>query len=138
MRFLYLSFLCLLSLAGISQTKLSFSFDAAGNQVLRTAGSSYRKTQAEPVVQDSIYTESLTAFPVPVTNTLSVKWVSDKANPLQVLQLHTVEGKLLYQQKINSQRGQINLDFSAYTWGMYILTGITADGRTHVIKIIRQ
>jgi len=138
MKFIYLSFLCLLSIAGISQTKLSFSFDASGNQVLRTAVSSARKMATEPVVKDSIFAERFVAFPIPVTNNLTVKWVSDKANPLQLLQLHTVEGKLLFQQKITSQNGQINLDFSVYTWGMYILTGVNADGKTHVIKIVRQ
>jgi len=136
MKFLYLSFLCLFSLTGISQTKLSFSFDAAGNQVLRTTGSSYRKTKVEPLVQDS--TESFTAFPIPVTGNLTVKWVSDEANPLQILQIHTVEGQLLFQRKIESKRGQINLDFSGYIRGMYILTGINADGKTHVVKIIHQ
>lgn len=138
MKFIYLSFLCLLSLAGVSQTKLSFSFDASGNQVLRTPASSARKMAPEPVAIDSVFAESLIAFPIPVTSNLNVKWVSDKANPLQVLQLHTVEGKLLFQQKIKSASGQINLDFSIYTWGMYILTGIHADGKTKVIKIARQ
>ncbi|MFT3946522.1 MAG: hypothetical protein QM763_06060 [Agriterribacter sp.] len=72
MKFLYLSFLCLLSAAGISQTKLSFSYDAAGNQVLRNIGTANRQMSTKPVA-DIIPAESFTAFPIPVTKNLSIK-----------------------------------------------------------------
>ncbi|MFT3751176.1 MAG: T9SS type A sorting domain-containing protein [Agriterribacter sp.] len=136
MKIFYLSFLYLLSTAAISQTKLSFSYDAAGNQVLRNIGAANRKMAVNPAV-DTIPGERFIAFPNPVTNKLFIQWAFDES-PLQAITLHTLDGRLLYKQSIISASGQTELPFSGYASGIYILTGIRADGKTDVIKIIRK
>ncbi|MBN8790050.1 MAG: T9SS type A sorting domain-containing protein [Terrimonas sp.] len=138
MKIFYLPFLCLLSTAAISQTKLSFSYDAAGNQVLRNIGTSNRKMAVNPVpAVDTIPGERFIAFPNPVTNKLFIQWAFDES-PLQAITLHTLDGRLLYKQQVTSASGQTELPFSGYASGIYILTGIRADGKTNIIKIIRK
>ncbi len=129
-------FLGLLPLAGISQTKLSFSYDAAGNQVLRDLLCVNCRKAAPPTTVEA--DEIFLAAPNPVTHKLRVQWVSNKDNPLMELILYTSDGRLLLRRKIDAPSGQIDLDFSKYATGMYVLRSVNKDGSASTTKIIRQ
>ena len=144
MKQFYLILLSMLPLAAFSQSALYFSSDAAGNQVLRDVvciicGTIMRANNALASDEKmSVSAESLTASPNPVTHKLSVKWVYDEASPLQMLQVHNANGSLLQQLPVKSGAGQMELDFSSYLPGMYLLTGIGPNGKITTIKIIKQ
>ncbi len=145
MKKFYLFLLSIFPLAAFSQSTLYFSYDAAGNQVLRdvvciNCGAGIMPAAKNMVSDETITvsTASLTAFPNPVTHKLRVQWVYDKANPLQELQLSSANGSLLQKLPVKTGAGQTELDFSLYSPGLYLLTGIGADGKITTIKIVRQ
>jgi hypothetical protein len=135
----------MLPLAAFSQSTLYFSYDAAGNQVLRDVVcincSGSITSLAKNIASDeemTVSTESLTAFPNPVTQKLRVQWMYGKTNPLQALQLCSAAGSLLQKLPVKIAAGQTELDFSSYPPGPYLLMGIRANGKITTIKITRQ
>jgi len=143
MKQIYLILLSMLPLAAFSQSALYFSYDAAGNQVLRdvvcvNCGTIMRANNTLISDEKMTVSESLTASPNPVTQKLSVKWVYDEASPLQMLQLHSANGSLLQKLPVKTGAGQMELDFSSYSPGLYLLTGIGPNGKITTIKIIKQ
>lgn len=145
MKQFYLILLSLLPLAVFSQSTLYFSYDAAGNQVLRDVvcincgGTIMRTHNTLPSDEKiTVAVESLTASPNPVTHKLTIKWVYNKANPLQELQLRSANGSLLQKLPAKTEVGQTELDFSTYLPGMYLLMGIGSNGKITTIKIVKQ
>ena len=131
-------------MAAFSQT-LFFSYDAAGNQILRNVvcincGGATNREHNNLALEEkmTVSAESFTASPNPVTHKLRVQWVFDEANPLQMLQLHSANGSLLQKLPIKTNVGQTELDFTLYLPGVYLLMGIGLNGKITTIKIIKQ
>ena len=143
MRKIYLILLCLFSLEAFSQSSaLHFSYDASGNQILRDVVciNCGEANLTEEITEEklSVLKEGISASPNPVTQTLQVKWIFEEENPLQQIQIRNMNGGLLKSIPLRSNSGILEIDFSAYSKGMYILVGLHLNNKTSIIKIIKK
>lgn len=144
MRKIYLILLGLFSINAYSQsTSLHFSYDASGNQILRdvvciNCGKANLITEEMMEEKLSVLKEGISAAPNPVTQKLHVQWIFEEENPLQQFQIRNMNGGLLKSIPVRSNSGSLEIDFSPYSKGMYILAGLHLNNKISIIKIIKK
>lgn len=140
----------LFSLNLSAQSTITFSYDSAGNQILRDRIVLRSSTKSiKDSVQDIMATELnddemnssellLTAYPNPVTNILKVAWVFDENDKNQQVILSSISGQQLANFKIQTQKGEQSIDFTKYATGMYLLTVVGETDIKKTFKIIKK
>lgn len=148
-----------------NQYKIVFSYDSAGNQTLRNkvcvncskiAAKVIDSTLVEnletvsellkdPIKEDEVFkdkieesgTSKISAYPNPVTNLLRVEWI-ESDNSVQRVALFSNSGKQLLDTQINSTQSGVDLSFSKYTPGNYIVIVFYADKTRQSFQVIKK
>ncbi len=133
--------------------KVTFSYDTAGNQIQRnlvclTCKSSETKetitdsTAVEETskdIEDSLLEEvsKLTAYPNPVTDILQVEWTPTEKKVDQIM-LFTFDNRQLFNRQVDHKLTNIDLDFSPYPSGSYIVLVLYNNNTTQSFKVIKK
>jgi hypothetical protein len=134
----------------VAQQKITFNYDAAGNQTLRElclSGCTAKMSKEIPKEIDAITDEDLQKFspedvisyyPNPVREELYLKWELKDGNSVSSIVVYGLNGQTLNTyhktEKINTQ----NISFQSYPTGVYIVALIYTSGDQKTIKIIKQ
>ncbi|OXB06442.1 T9SS type A sorting domain-containing protein [Flavobacterium pectinovorum] len=131
-----------------AQTKLTFSYDAAGNQISRTLCiNCVSKTveeikEIEAITQDDLFQFSekdfISYYPNPVKEELYLQWQLINENYITSVQLYSVTGQVLRTYQRNKQENNLTIPFQQYPSGIYIVLMSYKDGGEKSIKIIKQ
>lgn len=138
-----------------SQYRISFSYDAAGNQTLRNrvcvncnrsakvadstivAAVEDQKALAEDKIPENPRVSEIVAYPNPVTDILTLEW-SDNAKKVAQIVLFSGIGQQLYQKSIHTHQGTVDLNFSTYASGRYVVVVLFTDGSRHNFHVIKK
>lgn len=132
------------------QDKLAFSYDSAGNQILRdriclncntTMANNEKDSIAAEISEmysPGLLTRKLIASPNPVTNILNVEWIGKLSNPVKQITLFGSGNKLISTTKIAQNTNQFQLNFERYPSGFYLMLVSYANGTTENFKIIKK
>ncbi|MFS4454736.1 T9SS type A sorting domain-containing protein [Maribacter sp. 2304DJ31-5] len=136
------------------QYKIQFSYDSAGNQTLKdkvcvnctTSLKANDSTlvanleeESEPL-KDKIEesgNSAVFAYPNPVTNLLRVEWV-ETDNPVQRVVLFSTGGQQLLDTQIHTSQLGVDLSFSQYPPGNYIVVVFYADKTRQSFQVIKK
>jgi hypothetical protein len=131
-----------------AQTKLTFSYDVAGNQISRilcincTSKSVKEVKEIEAVTEDDLLQFSekdvISYYPNPVKEELYLQWQLINDNYVTEIHLYSVTGQILrtYQQSL--QNNSLTIPFQNYPSGIYLVLLSYKDGGEKSIKIIKQ
>jgi Secretion system C-terminal sorting domain len=128
--------------------KLSFDYDAAGNQIVRQwCTSCHSKTGETPKELKDITENDLQKFypndvisyyPNPVKEQLYVKWQLIDNNTVSSIQLYNLNGQLLKEFKGMNGKNDFSISFSNYPQNIYSLNLVYTNGEQKSIKIIKE
>lgn len=125
-----------------AQQVLKYEYDESGNRLSRKVillSSKQDQTRQDKSGQESINelmdTFSITIYPNPTRENLTISTQSASNNPLTELMLYNTQGKLLYKDKNNNNTNTINM--SMYDKGIYLLI-IMIEGNRKEFKVIKQ
>lgn len=125
-----------------AQQVIKYNYDNSGNRVSRKVillSSKQDQTRQDKSGQESINelmdTFSITIYPNPTCENLTISTQNTNNNPLTELKLYNTQGKLLYKDKNNNNTNTINM--SMYDKGIYLLV-ITIEGKRKEFKVIKQ
>jgi Secretion system C-terminal sorting domain len=145
-------FASLLSFSAFSQDKIVFSYDNAGNQIVKLRQVCLNCTKAAPLTDPVAKTADLkqeellkffpedviSYYPNPVKEQLFLKWELINNNKVTEIQLFNLSGVLLKTiSKLETTSSQ-TLQFLDYPTGAYLLILMYADGEQKTIKIIKE
>lgn len=141
--------LFLLCFSGVNaQPKLTFTYDAAGNQITRilcincVSKSVKEVKEIEAITQDDLLQFSekdfISYYPNPVKEQLYLQWQLTKENYVTTINLYSVSGQVLrtYQQSL--QDNSLTMPFQSYPSGIYLVVMSYKEGGEKSIKIIKQ
>jgi len=141
---LFISF----SFTANSQAKLTFSYDAAGNQISRilcincTSKAVKEVKEIEAITQDDLLQFSekdfISYYPNPVREELYLQWQLVNDNYVTSIHIYSMTGQVLKTYQQNGQDNSLTLPFQAYPSGVYIVLLSYRDGGEKSIKIIKQ
>ncbi len=141
---------------GISAQELSFSYDAAGNQIVRQwicvncpTGQAAALPSGELIALDkallgpeadaaSTATRSLKAYPNPVTENLRVEWSASEGVFIKSLEVFSLNGTRLFNETYRNGHNDASISFLRMIPGVYVLRAIYSDGKKENVKIIKQ
>jgi len=128
-----------------------FSYDNSGNQksrdwaCLSCATKSLPEKEKDSIIaevsvdlNDKIKNSKLVAYPNPTTDYLNLEWNDSSNKKPQVLQLYSLDSKLLYQRKIIRRSGRLEIPVNKYPSGIYILVVSYNEGKNESFKIIKK
>lgn len=131
-----------------AQTKIKFSYDAAGNQINRIlcgncppeAGKQIKEIEAlvDEDLEKFSEEDVISYYPNPVKEELYLKWELTDDNYVTSIQVISMTGQILntYQgTKINNTQ---NILFQSYPSGVYVVLLNYKSGDPKTIKIIKQ
>ncbi len=130
--------------------KLKFTYDTAGNQILRDRVCATCLKAVLPQAIDSLVVGSLsdpqtdknnfaiTAYPNPVTQSLFVDWFPHEVLVPTGLEVFSMEGRLMATKPIAGERGEQSLDFGPYPPGVYLVNVSFANGERRTFKVVRN
>ncbi|WP_264535501.1 T9SS type A sorting domain-containing protein [Flavobacterium sp. N1736] len=144
-----LSFFILLFYSTIqAQPKLTFSYDAAGNQINRilcincVSKTVKEVKEIEAITQDDLLQFSekdfISYYPNPVREELYLQWQLVNDNYVTAIHLYSITGQVLRTYQQNIQDNNLTIPFQAYPAGVYIVLMSYKDGGEKSIKIIKQ
>ncbi|MFS4446117.1 T9SS type A sorting domain-containing protein [Maribacter sp. 2307UL18-2] len=146
--------LCFCSLAAQDEYRIQFSYDAAGNQVLRdrvcincNSGKSEIDSTAVAALdekleelgldEENLSSSSITAYPNPVTNVLQVEWLGNE-NIVKSVLLFSGIGRKLQSKNISPKATSMGLNFSGYPPGSYFVIVQYADKTKESFQVIKK
>ncbi|MDP2059976.1 MAG: T9SS type A sorting domain-containing protein [Flavobacteriaceae bacterium] len=131
-----------------SQDKLTFTYDAAGNQILRdkvcidcpppSTPQLSRAGMGADLTENGLNSKPFVVYPNPVSNLLFVEWLNADGSVVEELNLFTLDGKHLLSLKPKSDIKQVDIDFSKYPSGVYLLIANFNSGKNESFKIIKK
>ncbi|WP_337967776.1 T9SS type A sorting domain-containing protein [uncultured Flavobacterium sp.] len=131
-----------------AQTKLTFGYDAAGNQINRTlcitcvSTSAKQVKEVEAIVEDDLLKFSpndvISYYPNPVKEQLYLQWQLVNDNYVTTVYVYSITGQVLQTYQTNSSLNNLNIPFQQYTTGVYLVLLSYKDGGEKSIKIIKQ
>jgi len=155
---LLLVFLLLFQLPVVAQQKLVFTYDPAGNQILRERlclnctplkvqvvepkdSLSLQKITGAGTTTELLYEEEelrIVTYPNPVSDVLQVEWIEHPIlAPKQVL-LFSGENRQLAQIPLRKNQNLQDISFTRYPTGMYILVVVFENGQRRSFQIIKK
>jgi hypothetical protein len=143
--------LLVLGFFSYAQQKITFNYDAAGNQILRElclSGCSQSAKQANEVKEIAALTDDdllkfssedvISYYPNPVKEELYIKWELKDNNYVNSIQIFSLTGQLLRSYQPGSQNNSQNIPFQEYPRGVYAVILHYNGGDQKTIKIIKQ
>lgn len=135
----------------VAQQKITFSYDSAGNQILRslclsgcnpTGKSADEAKEMEAVTEDDLLKfakeDVISYYPNPVKEQLYLKWELINDNKVSSIAVYGISGQILQTfSRTESTDNQI-ISFGEYPRGVYLVVLNYKDGEQKTIKIIRQ
>lgn len=134
-----------------AQQKITFSYDSAGNQILRslcisgcspTGKPAEEPKEMEAVTQDDLLKFSkedvISYYPNPVKEQLYLKWELINDNKVSSIAVYGISGQVLQNfSRTESTDNQV-ISFGEYPRGVYLVILNYRDGEQKTIKIIKQ
>ncbi|WP_029272452.1 T9SS type A sorting domain-containing protein [Flavobacterium sp. KJJ] len=134
-----------------AQQKITFNYDAAGNQILRElclTGCIPSTKPAKGVKEIDALTDAdllkfseqdvISYYPNPVKEELYIKWELKENNYVSSIQVFNVSGQLLRSYQPSSNNQSQNIPFQDYPTGVYAVMLYYSNGDQKSIKIIKQ
>lgn len=145
----FLLLLCsFVALNTFSQQKISFDYDASGNQIKRWWCSNCHSKNSNPKSIEQLNSEDLVKFdeqdlfsyyPNPVKEELYLKWQSTKVEEvIQSIKIYNSNGSLLKTIETSVSTNFQTISFQSYPTGIYFLELGYSKGSSKSIKIIKQ
>lgn len=144
-------FLLFISSVSYAQEKLVFSYDTAGNQILRdricvgcvkTQESIVEKLEKEEEGGGSNLNDKnkfkFAAYPNPVTDILQTYWNNTDDEFIVEMSMFTIENKLLFTNEISPKQAHQDINFTGYPPGVYILTYTYNNNRRESYKVLKN
>lgn len=148
MRIMLFFFIMLFCCTAQAQTKITFGYDAAGNQTSRILCINCLSKQAKEVKEieaitstdsDQFFEEDqISYYPNPVKEELYLQWNLKESNYVTSVYVYSVTGQILRTYTINEQLSNLNIPFQSYSAGVYIVLLSYKNGGEKSIKIIKQ
>lgn len=144
-----------MSLGYAQDYKVTFSYDNAGNQIQRnlvclTCGKSSETketvtdstagiAETPKEIEDNLLEENsrITAYPNPVTDILQVEWTPTEKKVDQIM-LFSFDNRQLYHRQVNHKLTSLDLDFSSYPSGSYIVLVLYNNQTRQSFKVIKK
>lgn len=134
-----------------AQQKITFNYDSAGNQILRslcisgcspTGKPAEEPKEMEAVTQDDLLKFSkedvISYYPNPVKEQLYLKWELINDNKVSSITVYGISGQVLQNfSRTESTDNQV-ISFGEYPRGVYLVILNYRDGEQKTIKIIKQ
>lgn len=143
-----LLFFIFLTFNAFSQQKISFDYDASGNQIKRWWCSNCHSKNSNPKTIDQLVPEDLVKFdeqdlfsyyPNPVREELYLKWQPIKdAETIHSIKVYNSNGSLLKTVDTSADVNFQTISFQSYPIGIYFLELEYSKGSSKSIKIIKQ
>lgn len=131
-----------------AQTKLTFSYDGAGNQTNRSlcinclSKSVQQVKEIEAVVENDLEKffpeDVISYYPNPVKEQLYLQWQLAQDNYVISVHVYSITGQVLQTYQTNSSLNNLNIPFQQYPTGIYLVLLSYKDGGEKSIKIIKQ
>lgn len=131
-----------------AQTKLTFSYDGAGNQINRSlcinclSKSVQQVKEIEAVVENDLEKffpeDVISYYPNPVKEQLYLQWQLAQDNYVTSVHVYSITGQVLRTYEANSSLNNLNIPFQQYPTGIYLVLLSYKDGGEKSIKIIKQ
>ena len=149
MRKLLLVVLGFSSFAHAQNDKITFSYDAAGNQIKRelclscptgkSVNTSPKEIEAlkEEDLQKFSPEDVISYYPNPVKEELYLKWELSEQKTVATIYLFNTSGKLLQTYKGLDHLSNYTIPFLSYPQGVYLLSLVYNDGEQKTIKIVK-
>ncbi len=129
--------------------KITFAYDAAGNQILRTYCTSCRlKDNDEPPKEISELKEEdlqkffpndvISYYPNPVREELYLKWELINNNKVLSIEMYSMNGQLIKSYKNTENQNSQLIPFQEYPVGIYFVNLMYSDSTQKTIKIIKK
>lgn len=133
-----------------AQQKLKFTYDTAGNQIIRDRVCLTCRTAVLPSVIDSTTTAieepeillsknfGVIVYPNPVANILFVEWQPNASRIPKQFLLFSMDGRVLG--KYNPSKGAVivEIDTTPYPPGVYILETVFNNGEQKSFKVLKE
>ncbi|TRX42155.1 T9SS type A sorting domain-containing protein [Flavobacterium restrictum] len=145
----YLMLLCIGFSFTVSAQKISFEYDAAGNQISRTLCLSCTGKKAtvipkeieavtEKDLQKFTPNDVISYYPNPVKEELYLKWELANDAFVTTLMLYNFNGQVLNSYSKSKKEDTQTIPFQSYPSGTYLLVLNYNNGEQKTIKIIKQ
>ena len=131
-----------------AQNKITFSYDAAGNQTNRTycfgcaSKNSKEIKEIEALVEDDFekfYPDDVISYyPNPVREELYLTWKITDDNYLTSIKVISITGQVLRTYQSSDKDNTLNIQFQSYPTGIYFVSLNYKSGEQKTIKIIKQ
>ncbi len=131
-----------------AQTKLNFSYDAAGNQISRVLCINCLSKSALPPKEIEAVTENelekffpedvISYYPNPVKEELYLQWQFVNDNSVASVRVYSITGQVLQNYQLNNNANSLSIPFQQYPTGVYLVLLSYKDGGEKSIKIIKQ
>lgn len=151
MKIKLLLFFSLIFSFSFAQQKLVFSYDAAGNQILRDRICVGCVLKTQQNIVEKVYEEQeggsgakdkdnlkFAAYPNPVTDVLQTYWKNTNDEFIVHMSMYTIENKLLYSNQISLKQANQDINFAGYPPGVYILTYTYNTNRRESYKVLKN
>lgn len=135
---------CLLASA---QTKLTFGYDAAGNQTSRVLCVNCLSKHDDLAIDADAITEEdpdkffeedvISYYPNPVKEELYLQWQLVQDNYVTSIQVYSMTGQLLRVFQADKETHNLNIPFQLYPSGIYLVLLSYKNGDDKSIKIIK-
>lgn len=132
----------------IQAQKITFEYDAAGNQIKRVLSfSTQKKTNRSPKEIVAMEEEDLQKFfpedvisyyPNPVREELYLKWQLTDENYVKALQVYSFNGQKLKSYSLSDNDDSQTIPFQSYPEGTYLIILEYKTGEQKTIKIIKK
>jgi len=136
----------LVMVTSYSQSSLSFTYDGAGNQVVREIicvncrnSQNFKKNEEKSIDFTTADLESKISFyPNPVQEELVINWTATNLRQVEGIEIYTIQGKTMFSQTNLSGKSGASVYFTDYAQGMYLVSLIYNDGTSENFKIIKK
>ena len=123
-----------------AQDKILFSYDTAGNQVMReiclNCSSKNVKAVKDLKEEDLQVIDQISYYPNPVSEELYLSWELVDEKKVSQLQLLSISGQTM--KTIVPNTGQLTLGFQGYPSGVYFIVFSYNNGEEKTIKILKK
>jgi hypothetical protein len=132
-----------------AQDKITFDYDAAGNQIKRelclSCNKAGYKTKApkeiaalqEEDLQKFKPEDVISYYPNPVKEELYIKWELVIDKKVTSIYLYAINGKILQTYDNLEKTNALNIPFLNYPTGVYLVVLVYNDGEQKTIKIVK-
>ncbi|MCH8535625.1 MAG: T9SS type A sorting domain-containing protein [Flavobacteriaceae bacterium] len=133
---LLIFFLTIGSFSFAQNERLVFSYDNAGNQVLREFD---LDAEMRPAPEPD-YKKTSKAYPSPMDDELNLEWlVEEEGVDLVQVKTYDMQGRLIHHEYARDyKKDQIKLSFNGYPQGIYIVKFYYTDETEETLKVLKK